>query len=50
MNQNTVHQNLKRLWNHLEIMQRGEPVRKVAALTRNFSPGVHTFSLNFRQC
>jgi len=29
-------------------LQRGKPVRKVAALTRNFSHGVHT-SLNFRQ-
>ena len=25
---------------------RGKPVRKVAALTRNFSHGGHTFSLN----
>ena len=27
------------------LLQRGKPVRKVAALTRNFSHGVHTLSL-----
>ena len=31
------------------IYLRGKPVREVAAFTRNFSHGVHTFSLNFRQ-
>ena len=30
-------------------VQRGKPVIKLDALTRNFSHGVHTFSLNLRQ-
>ena len=52
-NQNVEPELIKKKSYYMNFKQcknlRGKPVRKVAALTRNFFHGVHTFSLNFRQ-